>query len=106
MQITVQRTGGIAGVNERLGPVDTDHVSGAVGSAISAKVEAIGFFDMPSELEPSGVYDDFHMSVHVVDGGRDHTVSCDALSKDPAARGLGELVKLLTDGGFDFEDQR
>ena len=106
MKITVWKTGGVVGIYERLGPVDTDQMSGAAGTAVMGMVENLRFFGLPEELEPGGAFDDFHVTVHIVHGEREHQVAYDGLSKDPAAAKLGALVQALQErGGFDFEDQ-
>jgi len=106
MQVTVWKTGGFAGVREKLGPVDTDRVSGAVGSAIVRRVEEMRFFDLPGDAEPGGAYDDFHFSVHILDGERDKQVGFDDHSKGQLATELRQFVQMLEDGGFEFEDQK
>lgn len=107
MHVTVWKTGGIAGVCERLGPVDTDRVSGAVGSAIIRMVDEIEFFDLSGDGEPGPgqAFDDFHFSIHIVDGEREHQVSFDGLSEGPLAA-LRKSVQILKDSGFEFEDQK
>lgn len=105
MQLTVLKTGGVAGMRQQLGPVDTDHVSGAVSSAIARMVEEVGFFNLPERLEPSNMPDDFHLVIDIVDGARDHQVAFDEHSPSPEARSLLELVAALQQGGFDFEDE-
>lgn len=106
MQATVWKTGGFAGVRERLGPVDTDRVFGAVGSAIIRMVDEIRFFDLSGDGEPGQAFDDFHFSIHIVDGEREHQVSFDGLSGGPLAAKLRKFVQTLQDGGFEFEDQK
>lgn len=106
MQITVWKTGGIQGVRERLGPVETDRVSGAVGSAIIQMVDEMGFFDLSSDGEPGQAFDDFHFSIHIVDGERENQVSFDGLAGGPLAAKLRDLVQLLQEGGFEFETRR
>jgi hypothetical protein len=82
-------------------------MSGAAGSAIIGMVRELNFFDLPEELEGAGAADDFHFTVHIVDGGREHKVSYDGLSRDPAAAKLRALVQALQEhGGFKFEDEK
>ena len=69
MQVTVRRTGGFAGVNEQLGPVEADE-------ATRALVEEIGFFHFGEHLPGGeGASDAFEYSITAEEGGNPHTVS-------------------------------
>jgi hypothetical protein len=105
MQVLVRRTGGIAGVNEQLGPVDTAQ-AGEEGQRIEQKVEEIGFFEMPERL-PGGedIRDAFEYSVTVDDGYRSHTVSFTE-TPDDTKRGLQHLIALVEDVAGEWKDVR
>lgn len=107
MRIIVWKEGGIMGLDQRLGPVDTDRVSGAVGSAIDRMIDEVGFFDLSNEAQPGqgAVRDAFYFSFHIVDGERQNQVWPHMLA-GPAEAKLFELLHRLQKGGFEFEDQK
>lgn len=106
MEVTVDRTGGLAGVRERLGPVDTSQLNaGGLGAQIEAKVSEIGFFDLPEQLTGGEhASDTFKYKVTVVDGDRNHSVSYDELSNEAERCGVKDLVKLLDQAGVGWHD--
>lgn len=83
MQVTVTMTGGILGVHEQLGPVDTAKAPN--GSAIEEKIDGMYFYD-------ALVYE-----IEVADGGRRHSVSFVA-SSDPTLDDLQQLMALVAEG--------
>lgn len=93
MELTVVRTGGFAGVHERIGPVDADSLDGSLGLQIEAKVETIEFFDLPAELPERPIFDGFRYRVTVTVGDRTHSVRYGDGTKD--RRGVNELVALM-----------
>jgi hypothetical protein len=97
MEATVVRTGGFAGVHERIGPVDADSLDGALGLEIEAKVEEIGFFDLPPELPERLIYDGFRYRVTVTVGDRTHSVRYGDGTED--RRGVNKLVALMEKSG-------
>lgn len=103
MQITVTKTGGIAGVNQQLGPVETSDLDSGVASDVSRILREVDFFNLPRSLSKTGqTADAFTYAVHVIDGSRNHTVQMEDDSSGSAADGLRELIGLLEQavGGF------
>jgi hypothetical protein len=74
MTVTVQRSGGIGGWRERLGPVET---SGAPnGDEIVQAVLDADFFNLPSKYPPAQViYDGYRYSLSVGHDGKSHAVA-------------------------------
>ena len=104
MEITFKKSGGLAGVHERLGPVDTAQ-QGDAGGEIEAKVEQIGFFAMPERLPEEGpVYDGFGYGVTVADAERRHQVEYSDSSRSDDRRPLDELAQLLEANGWAYRE--
>jgi hypothetical protein len=102
VEITVTRTGGIAGVHERLGPVDTAQASN--GAAIEEQVEQMGFFEMPERMpDDGGIADAFGYEIEVADGSRRHSVAFTE-PMDDSRRGLQRLVALVAESGAEWQD--
>ena len=96
MQITVNKTGGFAGVNQQLGPVETSSLDSQVASDINRMLREVDFFNLPGSLGKTGQMSDaFYYAIHVVDGSRNHTVQMGDDSTGSAADKLHELIKLL-----------
>jgi hypothetical protein len=97
--ITVKRTGGFAGVNEVLGPVDAN-------DEIEGQVATIGFFELPDRL-PGGedIDDAFQYAITVEDGYRSKTVSFTD-TPDDTHRGVQQLIGLVEATGAEWKDQR
>ncbi|HEX5928694.1 MAG TPA: hypothetical protein VFY48_04795 [Solirubrobacterales bacterium] len=103
MKITIVRTGGIAGVEAQLGPVDTLELP--IGGVIVRKVQEIEFFELPEELPQTGapVPDGFSYAMTVEEDERRHTVGYGSASEADARRRLFEVQKLLVQAGCDFK---
>jgi hypothetical protein len=104
MQLIAHRTGSFGGVHQTLGPINTDELSGAIQSALRARIDEMKFFEI-SDAPASRIPDDFHTSITITDGPRTHSAGYDGLSKGSVAAALGGLVELLLDGGFEFHDE-
>lgn len=101
MEISVRRTGGFAGVNDRLGPVETTEIYGGIGEQLETVVRNVDFFELPWAF-PSGPGDDlFEFTATVSDGGRSHSTSWDDLSDRPPE--LDQLIELLLRAGVTWE---
>ena len=101
MQITVNKTGGFAGVSQRLGPVEISSLDPGVADRVSRLVTESDFFHLPEDLQGTPVYDGFHYAVQAVDGTAEHTVNLAGMSDEPAAARLHELIELLDEAvGF------
>jgi hypothetical protein len=104
MIITVERSGGLAGRPERLGPVDTKRVEPNVGARLEAKVEEAGFFDLPERLPGGeGSRDTFNYTVSVSDDYRRHTVAYNELSDEAERAGLKDLVEMVEQTGVGWD---
>lgn len=105
MEISVLRTGGLAGVNERLGPLDTGALEGDLGEQLERKVDEIGFFDFPERIpDDHRIFDAFQYDVTVVDGDRRHSVTFRDGAEERYGQPLRELIGLLRETGRDFEE--
>jgi hypothetical protein len=105
MEITIVRSGGFAGVHEKLGPVDTSKLAGDMGPRIESKVREAGFFDLPDHI-PEGQRhssEPFGYAVTIQDGERQHTVRYDDNSDHAAVRALAGLRELLEESGAGFK---
>jgi hypothetical protein len=103
MKITIVRTGGIAGMRAQLGRVETEQL-GEAGSRIAAKVEEIGFFDLPAELPKDNRIDDaYYYEMTIEDGDRRHAVGYGDNTERRARKPLFDLQYLLIASGVDFE---
>jgi len=100
MQITAHRTGGIAGLTERLGPIDSEEH----GGKIEAKIEEIHFFDLQEEVPGGeGGADIRTISILVSDPPRAHEVIFSEQSDAAREWGLFDLLDLLEACGAKWE---
>lgn len=105
MEITITRSGGLAGKHQILGPVSTTHL--VESAAIHRLVEAMCFFDVPPTI-PSQDGKDLFTYVTTVDDvagfnvARFNTVVSDDLSDQPYRNQLDQLIGLLLDSGVGF----
>jgi hypothetical protein len=105
MQVSVTRTGGLAGVHQQLGPVEISSLDPEVANQIERILAGVDFFNLPERLPTQGnVADGFFYAVRAVADGRDHTVRTDDGSEDPAAVQLRELTGLLDEAVGRFEN--
>jgi hypothetical protein len=105
MEITIVRSGGFAGVHEKLGPVDTSKLPGDTGPRIESKVREVGFFELPGHI-PEGQRhstEPFDYVVTIQDGERQHTVRYDDNSDHEAVLALAGLRRLLEESGASFK---
>lgn len=100
MEITITRTGGIAGVQQILGPVVVDGLSES--AAIIQLIEDMRFFDLPPEIPSRGGGDDFVYVTTVDTLGQFNTVLSDDSSDEPYLGQLATMIRLLRDSGVDF----
>ena len=104
MEITIEKSGGFAGVRERLGPVDTAE-QGDAGAEIETKVEQIGFFELPGRLpEDNQIRDGFGYAMTVEADDRRHRVEYSDGSRREDRQPLDELTQLLEANGSQFRD--
>ena len=103
MQITVNKTGGFAGVRQQLGPVETSSLDSEVADQVRRLVTESDFFHLSEDLQGTPVYDGFHYAVQVSDGAVEHAVNIAGMSDDPAVARLHELIGLLDEAvGFEW----
>lgn len=103
MKISATRSGGILGVSEELGPIDTGSLPGELGREIEAEVQRVGFFDLPAEPSAHEPWPDaFHYGITVEDGDRSHSVSFE----DGGWQGLLHLSCLLDETGAEWRSLR
>lgn len=105
MQISVARTGGIAGVHQQLGPVDLGGAAPEIRSRITAMIRKMDFFDLPDSVGYGRVFDGFRDLISIKEGDRSHKVRLEPGDEDPNAAPLAALVRALTEAGYDFVDQ-
>jgi hypothetical protein len=104
MEISVRRTGGFAGVDDRLGPVETNEIYGGIGDQLERVVRDVDFFELPWAF-PSGPGEDlFEFTATVTDAGRSHSTSWDDLSDRPPE--LDRLIELLLEAGQTWVSNR
>jgi len=96
MRITVIKTGGIAGVREELGPIESEAIADDLRAEIEEELRRVRFEEMPTEPPPhEPIRDGFNFLIEVVDGDRSHQVACD----EAEMRGLERLLGLLEQAG-------
>jgi hypothetical protein len=105
MEITVTRSGGIAGVNEQLGPVNTTRLEPERAAEVEHLLEQSKFFDLPEHLPTGRGFDLFYYRMTVRSDGRDHSVSFDDSTPDEDRSGINTIMAWLRDNGFEFEQQ-
>jgi hypothetical protein len=76
MRVRVVRAGGFAGIEEEMASVDTE--ASPSGAEIEQRIEEIGFFDLPANLEEDTGADQMRYEVTVSDGDRERTVTYSA----------------------------
>jgi hypothetical protein len=94
MKITVQRSGGYAGLTENIATLDTGQLDAEAGKKIATKVDSIGFFGYPAEISGESVGADmFRFEITVTDGAKHHSV---AFTEDaPEASALLDLIQTV-----------
>ena len=95
MNILVERTGGYAGLMEKIGPINTGQLDPKVAHLIEQMVQNIGFFDLPEMVSGGTIGADlFHYMVTITDDNRRHTVAFD-YDDSPETAPLRRLVDKL-----------
>lgn len=99
MILTADRTGGIAGFHERLGPIDTSQgVSN--GETLEKLVTEADFFNLPAEYQYTPRPDDYAHSLTVTESNRTHTVTWGKGSEVPDS--LNQILRAM-DESSDWE---
>lgn len=95
MRLTLERSGGFAGLRRPPLVIDTAQLGNAAAKRIESLVAATGFFELPAHIAGSGLQADrFEYRLDIVsDDGRRHelTVTEDALSE--ALRALVDALE-------------
>ena len=95
MKIIVKRSGGLAGLGEQLGAIDTDTLDPARARQVRALVEDAHFFDLPPALPSRAVGADlFRYEITASEGGRRHKVTF-VDDQSPEVAPLRSLVDAL-----------
>jgi hypothetical protein len=103
MEITITRTGGLAGVRQVLGPVSTSNLAEA--EKIEHLVDDMKFFALPDAIPSSGGADVFFYETVITDRELPvlpfitHTVRSDDLAEEPYRGQLSTLIDLLETSG-------
>jgi hypothetical protein len=93
MKITVQRTGGYAGLTEEIAAVNTAQLAPAAARRGEQLIQQAGFFNLPAKATGDAVGADmFRYEIIASDGERQHTVAFTDGSPDAAP-----LLKLIED---------
>jgi Emfourin len=93
MRITVQRSGGFAGLTENIADLETSHLDPETEKKISAKIAGVGFFNYPSVVTGDVGADMYRYEITVTDGAKRHSVAF--VESAPEAAGLLDLVQTL-----------
>lgn len=98
MKISVERSGGFAGLTEQIASVDTAALEGAKAELLENLIESAGFFGLPAVIPGVAVGADlFQYHITVVDGPRHHSVAFVEDDAPPTAP-LRNIVKQLQAG--------
>jgi hypothetical protein len=96
MKITVQRTGGFAGMTESMGTIDTRQLDASRARDVTRAVEEVGFFALPEQVRgPEIGADLFSYEVTILDNGRSRTVRFQD-QDEPTMLPLRRLVDIVT----------
>lgn len=103
MEITITRAGGLTGIPEKLGPVNTDSLDKDTARQLSDVIAKMDFFNLPADIAKAGGADVFDYDTTVTDGGRTHTVHSNDNSTGSYKSQLAELIALLESAGKTFK---
>jgi hypothetical protein len=98
MELRASRGGGIANLQEDLGPVDTQSFDDDIERRIGDLVHTVGFFGLPAEFPRTGNQSDamwYSLSVSTTDESR--SVSWDDNHEAPSE--LHEIVRAIEEAG-------
>lgn len=99
MKISVERSGGFAGLTEKIASVDTKELVRAKAEPLEKLIERVGFFGLPAVMTGNAVgADQFKYEITVEDGARHHSVAF-VEDDSPQTAPLRGLVKQLQAGG-------
>jgi hypothetical protein len=102
MEITITRTGGIAGLRQRLGPVDTAELPPQTAEQVSDIVATMDFFKLPTGMAKAGGADILDYETTIAAEGRCHTVNSNDNSPAEYKDGLARLVAAIESAGVTF----
>jgi len=95
MEITIIRSGGIAGLTEELGPINTETLPTATAAQVGDIIAKLDFFTLPADIAKKAVADMFDYTTTVADDGRRHSVHWNNSSPDADKSQLDALLRLL-----------
>lgn len=95
MKITITRIGGVTGIPEELGPVDTDSLEKDTARQVSELIAKMDFFNLPADIAKAESAEAFDYDTTVTDGSRTHTVHSNDNSTATYKNQLHELIELL-----------
>lgn len=91
MQITLQRTGGFAGI-PMTKSVDSAKLPPAEADRLRQMVESAGFFQLSPHMTAKPAPDRFQYLLTVTENGKSHSVSMDETALPPALKSLVEWL--------------
>lgn len=104
MRVTVEKTGGLAGVFHELGPVDSGDLPESTAKELAKRLAEIDFFNIPEDIRDPEILDDFNYELNIDDGDRHHGVAWNSLSPENYRNALADIIKLLEAAGERFVD--
>lgn len=98
MIVSVNKSGGVAGVFEDLASYDVAEMSEDQRAELQKLLGDVDFFGLPADvggMHP--IVDDFAYTVRIVDGDVAHRVSWDRTTNDPPLEKLRAITQLIVD---------
>jgi predicted secreted protein len=103
MDITITRSGGIVGLFQKLGPVDTKTLPKELAGQVEGVIAKMDFFNLPANMATRDGADTMDYTTTVSADGRAHVVHSNDLSPVSYRSLLDQLIGLLEDGGHAFK---
>jgi hypothetical protein len=95
MKVSVKRSGGFAGLTEKIADLETTQLDKAAGQQVEQLVQSLGFFNLPATISGGGIgADSFHYEITVIQSGRQHTIAFDD-DDSPVTAPLRRFVEAL-----------
>ncbi len=95
MRISLERTGGFAGISKRV-TVDTNNLAPEEAKQLPCLLETADFFNLPATITtPSKERDRFQYTLTVEDSDRQHTVTVSEAALPATLRSLIEWVNTV-----------
>lgn len=100
MEIAINRSGGIAGLFEQVGPIDTATLPSRTAVRIGHIIARMNFFHLPADIAVSDGQDLFDYTTTITEPGRSHTVHSNWLSPMTFTSQLEAVITLLEGSGI------